>query len=76
MTHSCQASSDNIHGMKRSKNMQTLMNVVRAFLTENGHRPERRGPNLRTPIRGENGVWYFHVLVNPTFALYPPFPHY
>ena len=44
--------------------MQTLMNVVRAFLTENGYRPERRGHSLWATIRGDHGLWKLHVMFN------------
>ena len=48
--------------------MQTLMNVVRAFLIESGRRPERRGPNLRATIRGDNGIWNLLVAINEDSA--------
>ena len=44
--------------------MQTLMSVVRGFLTEKGYHIERNGHSVRVTIRGENGLWYHHVAVN------------
>jgi hypothetical protein len=64
MTQGCQAFLRQYRPHEKEQKMQTLLNVVRAFLTENGYRPERKGHSLWARIRGDHGLWQLNVMFN------------